>query len=102
MRSDRPALGVLDIRTISRTIEGMQSISASDARADLYNLIDRVGTEHAPVQITGKRGAAVLISLEDFSAIEETLYLLNIKGMRESIVEGMSTPIEDCSETIDL
>jgi len=80
----------------------METISASDARADLYNLIDRVGTDHNPVQITGKRGAAVLIGLEDFSAIEETLYLLNIKGMRESIVEGMATPLEDCSEGIDL
>jgi antitoxin YefM len=43
-----------------------------------------------------------LIGLEDFAAIEETLYLLNIRGMRESIVEGMNTPIEDCSEEIDL
>jgi len=51
---------------------------------------------------TGKRGAAVLIGLEDFSAIEETLYLLNIKGMRESIVDGMNTPLEDCSKEVDL
>ena len=68
----------------------MESISASDARADLHNLIDRAGTDHSPVQITGKRGAAVLIGLKDFSAIEEALFLLNIKGMRESIIEGAS------------
>ncbi len=54
------------------------------------------------MQITGKLGAAVWISLEDFSAIEETIYLLNIRGMRESVVEGISTPVEGCSEMIDL
>jgi antitoxin YefM len=80
----------------------MDTVSATDARSDLYNLIDRVGADHEPVQITGKRGDAVLIGLEDFSAIEETLYLLNIKGMRESIVEGMETPVEECSEDVDL
>jgi prevent-host-death family protein len=68
----------------------MESISASDTRADLYNLMDRVRADHSPVQITGKRGAAGSIGLEDFSAIEETLFLLNIKGMRESIIEGAS------------
>lgn len=80
----------------------MKTISATDARSDLYNLIDRVGQEHEPVQITTKRGSAVLIGLDDFSAMEETLYLLNVKGMRESIIEGMNTPIEECSDDVDL
>ena len=90
------------MRTLSRTFDLVKSISATEARADLYNLIDRVGVEHEPVQITGKRGDAVLIAREDFAAIEETLYLLNIQGMRDSIIEGMNTPVEDCSEDVDL
>jgi antitoxin YefM len=80
----------------------MKTISATDARSDLYNLIDRVGQEHEPVQITTKRGSAVLISMDDFSAMEETIYLLNIGGMRESIVEGMRTPISECADHVDL
>ncbi len=80
----------------------METISVTDARADLFNLIRRVDSEHTPVQIKGKRGSAVLISEADYAAIEETLYLLNIKGMRDSIVEGMETRVEDCDGEIDL
>ena len=80
----------------------METISVTAARADLFNLVRRVGNDHMPVQITGNQAEAVLISREDYSAIEETLYLLNMKGMRESIVEGLETPVEECSEEIDL
>jgi len=80
----------------------VKTISATEARADLYNLIDTVGSQHEPIQITGKRGDAILIGRDDFAAIEETLYLLNIEGMRESIVEGLKTPVEECSEDVDL
>ncbi len=71
-------------------------INVSKARDNLYNLIDEVAQSHEPVLIKGKRNGAVLLSEEDFRAIEETLYLLSIPGMRESIREGMETPLEEC------
>lgn len=80
----------------------MKTISATDARSGLYRLIDRVNEDNAPIQIAGKRSAAVLMSMEDYSSIEETLYLLNIPGMRESILEGMKTSAEECAAEVDL
>jgi prevent-host-death family protein len=74
------------------------SISATEARKRLYALIDEVGDSHQPVQITGKRGNAVLLSEADWNAIQETLHLVSIPGMRESILEGLATPAEDLSE----
>jgi PHD/YefM family antitoxin component YafN of YafNO toxin-antitoxin module len=53
------------------------------------------------IVITGKCGSAVLISEDDWRSIQETLYLLNIPGMRKSIREGLATPIEECSEKLD-
>lgn len=79
----------------------MPTLSATEARTKLYRLIDQTLLSHEPVIITGKRGNAVLISEDDWRSIQETLYLLNIPGMRESIREGLSTPIEDCIEEID-
>jgi len=70
----------------------MSNVTASDARANLYRLIDEVAGNHEPVLITGKRANAVLISHEDWRSIQETLYLLSIPGMRESIRRGMKTP----------
>nr|WP_307832972.1 type II toxin-antitoxin system Phd/YefM family antitoxin [Roseibacillus ishigakijimensis] len=81
---------------------GVKTVTATSARSDLYRLIDSAQTSHEPIQITGKRGNAVLVAEGDWRAIQETLYLLGIPGMRESIVEGMSEPIENCSEEIDL
>ncbi len=69
----------------------MASVTATEARKRLYALIDEVGESHEPVQITGKRGNAVLLSEGDWCAIQETLHLLSIPGMRESILEGMAT-----------
>jgi prevent-host-death family protein len=74
------------------------SISATEARKRLYSLIDEVGDSHEPVQITGKRGNAVLLSEADWNAIQETLHLVSIPGMRESILEGLATPAEELSE----
>jgi antitoxin YefM len=74
----------------------MDTISASQARATLYKLIDEAAESHAPITITGKRNSAVLISADDWAAIQETLHLLSIPGMRESIREGMAAPLEDC------
>ena len=75
----------------------MSTITATKARNNIYRLIYEVSTSHQPVTITGKRGNAVLISEEDWQAIQETLYLLSIPGMRESIKEGLKTPVDDCS-----
>jgi antitoxin YefM len=74
------------------------SISATEARKRLYALIDEVGDSHEPVQITGKRGNAVLLSEADWNAIQETLHLVSIPGMRESILEGLATPSDELSE----
>ncbi len=78
----------------------MSTLTASEARARLYRLIDEAAEAHEPVVITGKRGNAVLISEEDWRAIEETLYLMSIPGMRESIIEGLKTPIKACSKDL--
>jgi len=80
----------------------MKTISATSARSDLYRLIDSALQDHEPVQITGKRGNAVLVSEADWRAIQETLHLVSIPGMRDSIREGMAERIEDCSKEIDL
>jgi prevent-host-death family protein len=76
----------------------MTVLSASEARKRLYNLVDEVKETHVPVQIVGKRSSAVLISEEDWKAMEETLYLLSIPGMRDSIRKGLKTPVEKCNE----
>ena len=76
-------------------------MSASDARAKLYRLIDETAESHEPVRILGKRNKAVLVAEEDWAAIQETLYLLAVPGMRESIHEGMSTPTSECDEELD-
>lgn len=76
----------------------MTTLSASEARKRLYSLVDEVKETHEPVQIVGKRNSAVLVAEEDWRAIQETLYLTSIPGMRESIQEGLETPIEECDE----
>ncbi len=79
----------------------MTILSASEARKRLYNLVDEVKETHRPVQIVGKRSSAVLVSEEDWKAIEETLYLTSIPGMRKSIKKGLKTPIEKCDKELD-
>jgi antitoxin YefM len=79
----------------------MASLTATEARKRLYSLVDEVKESHEPVQIVGKRNSAVLVSEEDWRAIQETLYLTSVPGMRESIQEGLKTPIEECDEDID-
>jgi antitoxin YefM len=71
----------------------MTTLTASAARAQLYKLLDEAAASHEPIQITGKRASAVLISEEDWRSIQETLYLLSIPGMRESIRKGLATPV---------
>ncbi len=79
----------------------MATFSATEARKNLYRLIDETSSTHEPITITGKRGNAVLLSESDWRAIQETMFLVNIPRMRESIIEGLKTPIEDCSKDLD-
>lgn len=79
----------------------MPTITATEARKILYRLLDEVAESHEPIQITGPRGTAVLIGEDDWRAIQETLFLVSIPGMRESILEGMQTPADDCDEDVD-
>jgi prevent-host-death family protein len=76
----------------------MTTISVTDARSKLYKLMDQAREESEPILITGKRGNAVLVSEDDWRSIQETLHLISIPGMRESIIEGMAEPIDDLSE----
>lgn len=79
----------------------MQTLTASEARANLYRLMDQAAESHEPIAISGKRHNVVLLSAEDWSAIQETLYLLSVPGMRESIKEGMAEPASDCAQELD-
>ena len=79
----------------------MTTLTASEARSNLYRLIDEAASTHTPILITGKRSNAVLISEEDWRAIQETLYLLSIPGMRESIRKGLNTSIEECAKDLE-
>lgn len=79
----------------------MTMLNATEARAKLYSLIDEAATTHQPIVIKGKRSNAVLLSEEDWNAINETLFLVSIPGMRESIIEGMETDVDECSKELD-
>lgn len=79
----------------------MTTMNVTEVRKDLYKLIDLVSANHDPLLIKGKRGNAVLISEDDWLSLQETLYLLSQPGLRNSIVEGMQEPPEDCQSEID-
>jgi antitoxin YefM len=79
----------------------MKVITASKARATLYRLLDETGDSHEPIEITGKRSNVVMLNKKDWNAIQETLYLLSIPGMRESIRKGLKTPIDECVKELD-
>jgi prevent-host-death family protein len=79
----------------------MTSITASEARKRLYRLLDEVSESHEPVHISGKRHSGVLISEDDWRSISETLYLTNIPGMRDSIIKGLKTRVDKCSEKLE-
>lgn len=79
----------------------MSTLTASEARAKLYRLIDQAAESHTPIRITGKRNNAVLISEEDWSAVQETMYLLSVPGMRESIREGLDAPVDELRSELD-
>lgn len=79
----------------------MQTLTASEARANLYRLIDEVAQSHQPIVIAGKRANAVLLAAEDWASIQETLDLLSVPGMRESIRDGMAESADACSKALD-
>jgi prevent-host-death family protein len=79
----------------------MTTLTVTEARKNLYTLLDNVAESHAPLQIAGKRHNAVLVSEDDWRAIQETLYLSSIPGMKESIVKGLKTPIEKCDKDLN-
>ncbi len=79
----------------------METLTTTEARKNIYKLVEKTNETHEPIQITGKKNNAVLISEEDWRDIQETLYLSSIPGMRESIREGLDTPINDCSEELE-
>ena len=79
----------------------MSILTASDARSNLYRLIDQTNESHEPIIISGKRNNAVLISEEDWMSIQETLFLVSIPGMKESIINGMKEPLEKSIKKID-
>ena len=76
---------------------GVTSLPVTQARAQLYQLLDAAAESHEPIQITGKRSNAVLVSESDWHSIQETLYLLSIPGMRESIRKGLAEPLSKAS-----
>ena len=79
----------------------MIQINVSEAQSRLYDLIEETGLSHKPFIINGEESNAVLISEEDWESLQETLYLLSIPNMRESVREGLSTPTEECAKAID-
>ena len=79
----------------------MHTLTASEARANLYRLIDQTAQSHQPIHISGKRTSAVLLAAEDWQAIQETLYLLSVPGMRESIKEAMAEPLDGSATELD-
>ena len=79
----------------------MTTLTVTEARANLYKLIDDTSVNHEPVIITGKRGNAVFLAEDHWDAINETLHLLSVPGMRESILEGMQEKIDSCAAELD-
>lgn len=79
----------------------MDIVSISEATDILDELLEQVGSTREPVLISAAQASAVLVSLEQWNALQETLHLLSVPGMRESIVEGMSTPLDACAKKLD-
>lgn len=80
----------------------MKVINATNARQDLFNIIEQTVINSEPMQITSKKGNVVIVSEDDWSAIQETLYILSVPGMRENILEGTKEPIEECKTLEDI
>lgn len=79
----------------------MSSVNITNARKDLYKIVDSVNQSHEPIYITGKKNSAVLIAEDDWKSIEETLFLMSIPGMRQSIIDGMKTSKDELETKLD-
>ena len=79
----------------------MKTLTIAQASTKLYELLDEAASSHEPIHITGRRSNAVLISEEEWRAIQESLYLLSIPGMRASIRKGLETPVDECSKELE-
>ena len=79
----------------------MTTLNVTEARANLYKLIDDTSVNHEPVVITGKRGNAVLLAEDDWNAINKILHLLSVLEMRDSILKGMQKKIGDCAAELE-
>lgn len=88
------------MRTFKEEVD-MSVITSSEARANLYRLIDQTNESHEPILISGKRNNAVLISEDDWRSVQETLFLAAIPGMKESILEGMKEPLSESARALD-
>ena len=78
----------------------MTTLTATEARKNIYSLVDEVNESHEAIQIQGKRGSAVLISGDDWRSLQETLNLSSLPGMKKSILKGMKTPVRKCSKKL--
>jgi len=76
----------------------MTIVNPSKARQNFYKLLEQTVDTHEPTYITGKSGNVVMVSEEDYKAMEETLYLMSVKGMKEKLIDGLNTPLENCVE----
>jgi antitoxin YefM len=76
----------------------MTTLTASQARANLFKLLDLAASSHEPIQITGRRQNGVLISEDDYRAMQETLYILSVPGMKESLLKAKKTPLKSYSK----
>jgi antitoxin YefM len=77
------------------------TLTATEASRRLDEVLDNLAESHDVVQIAGLRHSGVLVSDDDWRAIQETLYLTSVPGMKESIIEGLRTPVEQCSKELD-
>ncbi|MEG4217724.1 type II toxin-antitoxin system prevent-host-death family antitoxin [Microcoleus sp. Pol14C6] len=75
-------------------------IPINEPQKQLQHSIAPMSQSLQPIAITGQTSNAVLLSESDSAYVQETLYLLSVPGMRESIREGMETPIEDCDRQL--
>ena len=91
----------LGLTSVITYVYGMKTLSTTEARKNIYKLVEQANETHEPIQITGKKNNAVLVSEEDWRNIQETLYLTSIPGMRESIIKGMKTPLSETSKDLD-
>ena len=78
----------------------MQTYTTTEARSNIYTLVSEVENNHTPIQIIGKNNNAVLVAESDWNAIQETLHLMAIPGMTQSIIEGMNTPLNECFDSL--